>query len=154
MIIKNQNVTIETLNPVFSVVLPWPPSINAMYRSGRGNRYMTDKAAAWFDVALLTIVWAPGYKKYLYPEGSKVLMSHALVPPGAHNLDLDNRDKPLGDALEKSKLIANDVQIFAGDRIKYEKQPGGRYAGVYLWVSRLPGNFGVTFDPENPMKGV
>ena len=106
---------------------------------------MKPKAKAWHAVALAVIRMTPGYRLHLFPEGSRIRVSHALVSPTNHKFDLDNRDKAIYDALQKSKLIHNDVQIYAGDRVKYDKQPGGEHAGVYILVERLPDDFGTVF---------
>lgn len=136
----------------FFVVLPWPPSINRTHRAnGFGGVRVAQTTRNWHEFALWTIRATPGFRVGLFPAGCRVRVSHALVPPTAHALDLDNRDKAIGDALQRSGLVHNDVQIYAGDRVKYDKQPGGVHAAAYVLVERLPDTFGAVFDPSDPL---
>lgn len=117
-----------------------------MYRANGGRGvYLSGKLCTWFDAATAVIRMTPGYREHLFPDGMPVRVLHALVPPNRQTFDLDNRDKAIYDALQKSGLMFNDRDIMDGRRVKFRRQPHGRHAGVYVLVEELPAGFGETF---------
>lgn len=135
----------------FSVVLPWPLSANKLHRHGAGRRpYISPRHRAWYEIVQEMVQEAPGFRPCgeLFTAEDRLRVDYALVPPSRRALDLDNRDKLVYDVLQRSGLIANDGQIYAGERVKFDKQGRGKHAGIYVWVSVLPPDFGTRFDLE------
>jgi Holliday junction resolvase RusA-like endonuclease len=117
-----------------------------MYRgNGAKGVYLSGRVENWFDAAAAVIRATPGYRRHLFPKGMPVRVLHALVPPSRQSFDLDNRDKAIYDALQKSGLLYNDSQIADGRRLKFHRQPHGQHAGVYVLVEELPEDFGRVF---------
>lgn len=125
----------------FSVVLPWPPTVNSMYRGGRGNVYLKPEARKWYRAAIAAIHANAGYVQHRWHDGARLRVGVVLVPPTNRKCDIDNRIKPVHDALEKSGLIQNDNMIKAGEQILLGKLVGGA-AAAYVYVEKLPDTFG------------
>src|ERR1700693_2596194 len=87
---------------VIDVLLPWPPSVNAIWRRGRGRTYRNPKYVAWIKEAGWAIKAARGRKI----KGAFRAESH-IVPPNLRS-DLDNFVKPVLDLAQKMELIEND----------------------------------------------
>lgn len=93
----------------FSLVLPWPPSDNELYRPGaRGEvnqRYLTDKHK-WYrqHVALLVL------QKRVKPLHGRLSATVICYPPN-DQVDVQNITKALFDALQHAGCFANDRQI-------------------------------------------
>lgn len=139
---------------VFRVVLPWPPSVNGMYRGGRKQIYMTKGARDWYRASKGVVEAAPGFSvcrsEWASPgldgkgralPGPPLRVSIILVPPTAHKLDIDNRIKPVHDCLEKAELFGNDSQIKVAEQVLLKKLTGG-VPGAFVTVERLPIDFG------------
>lgn len=129
----------------FNVWVPLPPTANHLYVKGRGRVRISEAGHNWFATAIELVRARPDFAWNKYGEGQKVRVDHVLVAGDNRSWDLDNRDKALYDLLEKSGLLFNDVQVFAGFRQKFLKQNGGQNAGAYVTVTRLPGNYGKVF---------
>ncbi len=110
--------------------------------------FITDQGVAWFAEACALLQAHEAYRLHKWGWWGRVGMSFALVPPTARAYDVDNRDKVLCDALEKSGLVVNDAQVYIGDRVKFDKQPKGRYAGVYVGLNLLDPATGSVFPGE------
>lgn len=106
-------------NYPWSVILPKPPSVNAMYGQAPGHRrYMMPEYKAWLATVdeLLKKVELPIYK-------GEVWVSITIEDVGTG--DLDNRAKALLDLLVKKSVIVDDSR-------KYVR-------GVYLEWGNVPG---------------
>lgn len=108
-----------------SFTLPWPPSVNAAYRSirmGRGVRVLLSRAGRDFKerAALeLLLQRVPSF------GAQRVSVAANLYPPDRRRIDIDNRAKLMIDALMPG-VIDDDSQI---DRLLFERRatvPGGR----------------------------
>lgn len=124
------------------MALPWPPSVNGMYRSGKRRVYMDGRTKAWYSAAVGAIKTAPGFAACKCTRPTKVRVSIVFVPPTAHVLDIDNRIKPVHDALEKAGLLENDSQVRVGEQVLLGKLTGGT-PGAFVTVEQLPYDFGV-----------
>lgn len=106
--------------------LPWPPSVNRLYRatsrnSGKPGVYEIDKAKEYKKEVFVLIK-----NKKLEGFGSaRVEVDIKAYPPDRYRRDLDNILKAIIDSLEKAGVYKNDSQI---DRIQIERKqvvPGG-----------------------------
>src|SRR5512143_763274 len=83
--------------------LPWPPSLNAIWRSGKKRVYRNPKYNRWAAQAGLLA------KAYRYPMiigrfKAKIILN----PPTKREIDVDNRVKVLLDLAQAVGLIEND----------------------------------------------
>ena len=93
----------------FHCVLPWGPSVNHMYRSGKGGRQYKTQKAKTYEVEC---------KKRIHDFGqgsvdSEARFSLSLIayPPDKRKRDIDNLLKPVLDALQQAGVIEDDSQI-------------------------------------------
>ncbi len=86
--------------------LPAPPSVNNMYRSGRGRVYRSTGYKRWQQEADLAFIQAGGLRPWsAYP----VCVEIDLFPgPQYRQRDLDNIVKPLLDFLVYRSVLADD----------------------------------------------
>lgn len=111
------------MNATFT--LPWPPSVNAAYRSvrmGRGVRVLLSRAGREFKDSAALELLAQRVPSF---GAQRVSVAVSLFPPDRRRSDIDNRAKLLIDALMPS-VIDDDSQI---DRLLFERcatVPGGR----------------------------
>jgi len=86
--------------------LPMPPSINATYRSGLGNRwYKAPSARSWESLAWGEIMASSRLKTILGGVSVEITMYCK------RDRDIDNGIKIVLDLLEKAKVIKNDRQV-------------------------------------------
>ena len=107
----------------FSASLPLPPSINAYYRSYTGNGrhcvVLSSEARAYHRAIAAAVT---GSKKMLGP----VFLAAWIHPRNRRVIDLDNRIKPLLDALTRVGLWEDDSQIWQIQLFRMNPVPGGR----------------------------
>lgn len=87
--------------------LPWPPSVNHYWRSRGSRRFLSAKARAWMEEAVLAVRQA---RRALSFTGQVAVIAF-LHPPDRRERDIDNTAKPLLDALVKGGLIKSDYQV-------------------------------------------
>lgn len=85
------------------VLLPWPPSTNRIWRSGKGKTYRSGEYLTWRSAAAWTIKAAK-----LTHISSMFEAEIVLYPPTNRLIDLDNRIKAILDAAQDSGVITND----------------------------------------------
>jgi Holliday junction resolvase RusA-like endonuclease len=90
-----------------TLVLPWPPSVNHMYRPGaaHGSRILTDEAKS-FRSAVQVLAWQLG-RPWL--EGP-IEMRLDLHPPSRRG-DIDNVAKLVLDSLQHAGFYENDRMV-------------------------------------------
>src|SRR6476620_12266894 len=86
-----------------TITLPWPPSANSIWRSVGGRNVASEGYRAWKRTAGLELmVQRP--KKHTGPVSVEIRLS----PPDRRRYDLDNRVKPVLDALVTGGIIEGD----------------------------------------------
>ena len=129
----------------FCARVPFPPSVNHLYKRGRRGVYIDKKGQAWFQEAILAIQTTRGFRRSKFK--GRLLIEVWLVPPSAHKYDLDNRLKALFDSIQQSGLIQDDAQFYRSTIHKYDKQPGGKKdAGGYFTITDLGPEVGQILD--------
>ena len=106
-----------------TLILPWPPSVNAIWSTtGKGNWYST-KVARDFKELVKYVVYTARSPKF----GKNLLMVELLAyPPDGRRRDLDNLAKVSFDALEDAGVFDNDCQIKRIYMEMKEKDPEGK----------------------------
>ena len=94
---------------MLSLVLPWPPSTNHYLRHV-GTKILISAAGRQFrravaECCLLQLVGIPR------PLETRLALVVFLYPPTHQLTDIDNRIKPLQDALQQAMVYVNDAQI-------------------------------------------
>lgn len=108
-----------------SLHLPFPPSANTYYRRGRHATYLSPQGRA-YKAAVSDAAAIVGIKL----EG-RLDVFVALSSPTKRKYDLDNRIKPLQDAMQDAGLYDDDEQI---DRLTVVRHPpsNGGYCKVVM----------------------
>lgn len=88
------------------IILPLPPSVNRLWRSGKGGKvYRSQKYTEWRNPAL----WSAAIQaKKQTIEGPYKLTLLAVKPDKRHR-DLDNLFKAASDVLEGAGVVSNDA---------------------------------------------
>ena len=112
----------------FSLVLPWPPSVN---HSHAGDHHLQPETRAFRrQVANLALVGR------IKPLAGRMALSVVAYPPDRRRRDLGNLEKQISDALQHAGLIADDFDF---DRIELARvwDPRERGGTVHVTVTVL-----------------
>lgn len=90
------------------LTLPWPISVNAMYRAYGYRIIKTKEATAWTKAAVQRIRSQAGNVRYSGPVEVSVL---AYEPALDRRRDLDNLSKIVQDSITKAKLWDDDSLV-------------------------------------------
>jgi crossover junction endodeoxyribonuclease RusA len=88
------------------LVLPWPLSVNSLYRSVRGRNILS-KAGRQYHIDALASILTQGKKKF----SGRVSVEIKLYPPDSRRRDLDNHTKITLDTLTHAGIWDDDEQI-------------------------------------------
>ena len=102
------------------LILPRPPSVNALYENCRGGRRKTQKYVDWIKKAHESI----GIWKYEPIEEYINVVYSVLKPVQKRKRDVANIEKGLSDFLVKSLLITDDSQILSNTQRWVEEEIG------------------------------
>lgn len=105
------------------MTLPLPPSINHYYRPGKGGSRYLSKAAHQYRKCVSDTVLINGIPKL---GDVRLSMAAVLHMKTAGRADLDNRLKPLQDALEAAGVFDDDSQIDELHVLRGHPVQGGR----------------------------
>ena len=105
--------------------LPLAPSVNQIWRSGKGRVFKSAKYRAWLTEAGLLV--SAQLKSKRVPGFVGVIIK--CVKPSKRKMDLDNRSKALLDLLVSMNVIDDDCMI---QRLEMEWVPVG--APMQVWV--------------------
>ena len=90
-----------------TIDLPFPPSVNAVWRSNRGRVHRDKKYSAWESDAWGHWLQQKPTQKLKSIEGHYALKI-ILNPPDKRRRDLGNYDKALSDFLQTAGIVHND----------------------------------------------
>jgi crossover junction endodeoxyribonuclease RusA len=88
---------------MIQITLPWPPSVNRIWRNAGGKTYRDPKYMAWIKETGWVIKLAK-CTKIIGPFSASIV----LYPPDKRKIDIDNRIKVILDAAQKNDLIEDD----------------------------------------------
>lgn len=127
-----ENEPLELSDKAAWLVLPIPPTVNHYYGvRGRGGKFIK-WAGQMFRASVMLAVTNGGYI-WRFNEDDRLKVWVVINFPTKRKSDIDNRLKPLLDALEAARLFPNDSQI---DKLVIHRGPvrkGGQCA-VYVDV--------------------
>jgi crossover junction endodeoxyribonuclease RusA len=105
-----------------TIELPYPPSVNAMWRSVRGRSILSAKGRAYYQLATLKIVEQSAGAAM----PGRLAVRIKAYPPDNRRRDLDNLFKATLDALTKGGVYEDDSQIDVLEIVRHPSCPGGR----------------------------
>lgn len=100
--------------------LPWPPSINQLWRMGKGNWYATKVGLEFKELVKYFVFKA---KSPRFSEFANLSFQLLAYPPDNRRRDLDNLCKICCDSLQDANVYANDCQIKKINMEMKEKDP-------------------------------
>jgi crossover junction endodeoxyribonuclease RusA len=110
--------------------LPWPPSVNRMWRTVAGRMLLSDAGRSYFVRAFSALP-----HKRVDPHEGRLSVTIALTPPDKRPFDIDNRAKALLDACTHGKVWLDDAQV---DELHiYRKAPSKVDAGARVLILEL-----------------
>jgi len=115
-----------------SIILPWPPSVNSLWRSSSKGWYMTKKAKEYKELVRYAVYKAKSPK---FGDGEQIAVGVVAYPPDNRKRDLDNIFKILGDSLQDAGVYQNDCQI---KKIYMEMKPKADVGAVHVKIWSLP----------------
>lgn len=101
----------------YEMQLPWVPSVNTYYRRAGNHIHLSKQGRAFKNNVANQLK-----ELNLHGEGieHRLRVRVELYPPNRRKFDIDNRIKPLLDALQHGGLIADDEQV---DRLTVVRKP-------------------------------
>lgn len=100
--------------PATTFRLPWPPSVNSIYKRTRTGTALSGRAKQYRDAVAWTC-YEQHVRRWMDTRLALTITAHA---PDRKNRDLDNLLKATLDALEACRVIDDDVHV---DRIVIER---------------------------------
>ncbi len=98
-----------------SLSLPWPNSANTHWRHARGNTYISSRGRMFRQKVAEYV----SEHNVVAPKGL-ITVEIYLWPDSKRRIDIDNRIKPLLDALEHAGVIEDDALV---NRLVVERMP-------------------------------
>ena len=89
------------------LILPYPPSVNSMYRTFRGRMIISKPGRIWMKIA---VAGAKGDCNGWFVSGACSLAIRAYLPDNRRR-DLDNLLKPLQDCITHAGIWKDDCQV-------------------------------------------
>lgn len=92
----------------WTIALPWPPTVNHLWKRGPSRTYLSAKGRQFRDEALASIT-----RQLLANERieERVAVTIRLFPPTRAKMDIDNRIKAVLDALMYAQVLVDDEQV-------------------------------------------
>jgi crossover junction endodeoxyribonuclease RusA len=90
------------------LLLPYPPSLNRLYRYGNGKYYMTQIGK---DYKMLVKALCNQFRAPRFTLEQRLHMSAYVFPPDSRKRDIDNLCKVMLDAMQWANVYENDSQI-------------------------------------------
>lgn len=92
----------------FSVSLPFPPSVNRIWRHARGRNYLSKKGQAFYNACVPML---RDMRCGMRPISGRVAVNITLFPPTRAKRDIDNSIKAILDALTRGNVWDDDSQV-------------------------------------------
>lgn len=109
--------------------LPFPPSVNTYYRRGQHATYLSQKGRDYkAKISDLVSEYRPAIENAL--EG-RLSVFVAISSPTKRQYDIDNRIKPLFDALQHAGVFNDDEQVDYFAVLRHPPSNGG-YCNVVI----------------------
>ena len=109
-----------------ALVLPFPPSVNRLWRSVRGRNILSREGREYRKAGLQQLAAQAVPKQWLWPHTGRLSVAITLHAPDKRRRDVDNYTKAVLDLLTHGGVMVDDSQI---DRLLITRGPvekGGR----------------------------
>lgn len=119
--------------------IPFPPSVNAMWRTYRGRMLLSAKgrayrASVWNALAAWELETGLNITEWMGP----VKVAFEVVPPDRRKRDLDNLLKGILDALQHCNVIQDDAQVHSLSIRWATLEPVDKAGGVVVTIGAMP----------------
>lgn len=105
------------------LTLPWPPTLNSMYPSGKnGRRFLSDAGKEFKEKAIWACRQQLGATQ---PIVGRLAVILRMFPPSKRKRDIANYEKACCDAMTSAGVWADDEQIDHLEIIRREIDPDG-----------------------------
>ena len=91
-----------------SLTLPWPPSVNRLWRMGKGNWYSTDQYRNFQKIVYYSVNLS---RRLKFEDTATLGVNLYAYPPDKRKRDLDGLLKATLDSLQHSGLFKDDSMI-------------------------------------------
>ncbi|MGJ3352766.1 RusA family crossover junction endodeoxyribonuclease [Providencia sp. Je.9.19] len=108
-----------------SLILPFPPSVNACWRTVRGTMIISEKGRKFRANAIAAVYEQLRRRPIAITENVSVVIK--MYPPTNHRRDIDNYLKAPFDALTYANIWKDDAQVKRADIEWCEVVKGGRF---------------------------
>lgn len=108
-----------------SLILPFPPSVNACWRNINGKTLISAKGRAFRASAITAIYTQLRPRPRVITENVSVIVK--MYPPTYHRRDIDNYLKAPFDAITHANIWKDDEQVKHVDITWCEVVKGGRF---------------------------
>ena len=106
----------------FTIAMPFPPSVNAMWRSFHGRTILSKRGREYRKFALAILENTNASEARIT---ERVSVRITLQPPTERKYDIDNFIKALFDALTHAHFWEDDEQVYHMEVFKGRKITGG-----------------------------
>ena len=89
-----------------TIDLPYPPSVNHVWRFGKGRAYRSAKYIAWIEEA--SLLWITQKSKQPKKIAGPFSLELQVNPPDKRRRDLDNVLKPVLDLVQNLTIVSDD----------------------------------------------
>ncbi|MGO2306697.1 MAG: RusA family crossover junction endodeoxyribonuclease [Providencia sp.] len=113
------------MNKSISLVLPFPPSVNACWRTVRGTMIISEKGRKFRANAIAAVYEQLRRRPIAITENVSVIVK--MYPPTKQRRDIDNYLKAAFDALTHAKVWKDDDQVKRVEMEWCEVVKGGRF---------------------------
>ena len=112
--------------------LPWGPTINHYYRPGKrpGSLFLSKAGHGYRANVIIAVLQQ---KPLRFTNGERLHLFAEFTPPDRRKFDLDNRFKPLLDALQAAEVYADDAQIDRLEAVRLAPKKNEAFVFVKLW---------------------
>ena len=112
--------------------VPWPPSVNSMWRSWQGRTILSKKGREWYKDAEERL----RLQHPALPLDHPVRVTLKLMPPTKRKYDIDNRAKPCLDALVKAGILKDDNHMHIPELLIIH-EPDDKIDGVMIDLEKV-----------------
>lgn len=113
--------------PLLTLTIPWAPSANRIWRKYRGRVVLNPKVQGYRDAVVAAALEKFG--AFPRPLEGRLSIELDLYPPKSKaSFDVDNRVKPVLDAIQHARLVKDDAQfrrVVVTERDRDTSQPKG-----------------------------
>lgn len=120
---------------ILKLTLPVPPSANTYYRNFRGRMVMSAKGRE-FNKSVAEYIAENRFRKFWDARVSVLILLH---PKDKRKLDIDNRIKPVLDALQSAGVFNNDEQVDQASILRCNIIRGGK---AIVYVEEIKAEYG------------